>query len=106
MIVLTKENWNTEVTESNQPVVVDFYGVHCGPCRAMAPTLERLSAARKDIKFCKIDVAEEPDIFAEHGVNRIPTFILFKEGKEVDRQGGTWSEREMNEWITAKGINE
>ena len=106
MINVDKNNWHQEVMESKTPVLVDFYATTCGPCRAVAPMLDRLSTSRQDVKFCKIEAGDCPEIFAEHGVGRVPTFILFKEGKEVDRQGGGWwTEKEMNEWISQKGTN-
>ena len=82
---ISDSNFQSEVLSANTPVLVDFWATWCGPCRALAPTIETLA---KDydgkVKFCKVDVDENPNNAAEFGVRSIPTLILFKDGKIPD----------------------
>lgn len=87
-VILTKDNFQAEVLQSDKPVMVDFYADWCGPCIAMAPIIEELSNERKDVKIARLDVDAEQDISAEYSVMSIPTFIVFKGGKEVARKMG------------------
>lgn len=78
--VLNEASFDKEVLESSQGVVVDMYADWCGPCKMMAPVIEELSAARPEIKFCKLNVDHAPGIAARYRVMSIPTFLIFKNG--------------------------
>jgi len=96
---ITKNSWKADVEESTLPVLVEFSSPGCGPCRNMEQILGRLSFDFDDkVKFYKIDAWEEVEVFQEHGVGRVPTIVLFKEGKEVKRTGFTY-EQQMYDWI-------
>ncbi|PON59471.1 Thioredoxin [Parasponia andersonii] len=77
---LAFENW--------EKLVIDFSASWCGPCRMMEPFYNALSAKHTDVDFVKIDVDELSDIAQEFGVNAMPTFVLVKKGKEVERVVG------------------
>lgn len=72
-----------------KPVLVDFYADWCGPCRALAPELEKLKAKLGDeVRILKVDVDKNPDVSAQFGVRSIPTMILFREGEVLWRNTG------------------
>jgi thioredoxin 1 len=87
-IVITADNFEEEVLKSEQTVLVDFWATWCGPCRMLAPVIEEISEENKDIKVCKIDVDEEPELAAHFGIQSIPTLIVFKNGKPVNKSVG------------------
>ena len=86
---ITDDNFAQEVLQSPIPVLVDFWATWCGPCRALAPTVEKLSQdyAGK-IKFCKVDVDHNPNNAATFGVRSIPTLIFFKGGQALGQVVG------------------
>ena len=69
-------------------VFVDFWAEWCGPCKVMGPVVDSLAEANPNTNILKIEVDKEPDAAAEYRVRAIPTFIIFKDGKEVDRFSG------------------
>ena len=89
---LTGSNFETEVYQSDIPVLVDFYADWCGPCKAMAPVVEALAEEyRGKAKVGKINTDDNQDIAMEYGIMSIPTFLVFKGGKVVkkdDRDAG------------------
>lgn len=85
-IKLSTENFTKEVINSHVPVLVDFWADWCGPCRIVAPTLEEISKEYGDkIIVGKLHVDENPDTASAYNIRSIPTMILFKDGKEVDK---------------------
>ena len=80
-IDLTSENFETEVLLSDKPVIVDFWAEWCGPCRMMAPVLEAVAEERGDVKVCKVNVDDEPDLANKYEVSAIPTILCFKGGE-------------------------
>ncbi len=84
-VTITDQNFNDEVTKSNIPVLIDFWAVWCGPCRAIAPVVEQLAGEYDGkIKIGKLDVDENPETAVKFGVRSIPTLLLFKNGQVVD----------------------
>lgn len=84
---------------SNDKVLVDFYADWCGPCKMLAPVLEELANNRSEVKIVKINVDNEEELSRRFGVMSIPTLILFKNGKEIDKRVGFMSLEDINEWI-------
>ena len=83
---VTAADFENEVLRASRPVVVDFWAEWCGPCRMMAPVLDQLAEELKGkVVFAKLNVDENPELSTRHGVEGIPTLIVFVQGKEAGR---------------------
>ena len=78
---ITSANFKSEVLESDKPVIVDFWATWCGPCRMLGPVVEELAEEHPEIKVCKVNVDDEPDLAQEYGVMSIPFVASFKGGQ-------------------------
>lgn len=85
MASVTDTSFENEVLKSNHLVLVDFWAPWCGPCRMVAPILEEIGREYNNVKIVKINVDENPVLASQYGVMSIPTMILFKDGKMVDK---------------------
>jgi thioredoxin 1 len=84
-VTLTDENFETEVINSDKPVLIDFWAVWCGPCRIIAPIVEELATEYDGrVKVGKLDVDNNQQAAIKYGVRSIPTLLIFKGGKVVD----------------------
>jgi thioredoxin 1 len=83
-----EKDFNEVVLENNQLVLVDFWATWCGPCKMIAPILEQLSEDITDVTFVKVDVDNNPGLADKYDISSIPTIILFKGGKQVDKITG------------------
>lgn len=88
VLVITKENFETEVINSDKPVLLDFYADWCGPCRMVGPIISEISEERSDIKVGKINVDEQSELAAKFGVMSIPMLAVIKDGKTVNTAVG------------------
>ena len=85
-IEVTDSTFAQEVLQSTQPVLVDFWAVWCGPCRAVAPVVEEIAGDYEGkLKVMKLDVDDNPQTAAAYGVQSIPTLLVFKDGKQAER---------------------
>ena len=85
-VAVNEESFNKEVLESTIPVLVDFWAAWCGPCRAIAPIVEQIAAEHSGrLKVVKLDVDENGEVSIRYGVMNIPTLLVFKGGKVVER---------------------
>ena len=88
-IVLTKDNFETEVLKSTVPVLVDFWATWCGPCQMLAPTIEEIANEYEGkVKVGKINVDEQPELAMKFKIMSIPTLLMFKNGEVSDKMIG------------------
>lgn len=101
VIELTTANWEQEVAKSDKPVLVDFWAVWCGPCRMLAPTIDKLAEQfAGKVKVGKLNTDHSPEIAVKYGINSIPQVLLFK-GSEtpIDKKVGVQPEAEFVKMI-------
>lgn len=94
-IHLTEENFNKEVLEAKETVLVDFWAPWCGPCRMVLPIIEELADTLTDVKIGKINVDEEMELAGRYRVMTIPTLMVFKNGQPVETSIGAKSKAEI-----------
>ncbi len=79
-VKITASNFKAEVLDSDKTVIVDFYADWCGPCKMLSPVIAEIAAEHPEIKVCKINVDDEPDLASQFGVMSIPFVACFKNG--------------------------
>ncbi len=100
VLKVTDSNFDSEVSRSNVPVLVDFWAEWCGPCRLMSPILDELAPLYQGrVKIGKLNVDENQEAPTKFGVMNIPTMILFKDGREAERIVGAMSKTELQRKI-------
>ncbi len=95
-----KNNFQTDVLESAEPVVVDFWAEWCGPCKMIAPSLDEISQELAGkVKVAKVNIDENPELAAQFGVRSIPTLMIFKGGEVADIKVGAAPKTALSAWI-------
>ena len=93
---LTGENWDSEVLNSSEPVLVDFWATWCPPCRVIAPVIDALANDYKGrVKVGKLDVDSHGDVAGRYGIRSIPTLLVFRNGEVVDQRVGAVPQAEL-----------
>ena len=85
---INKDNFHKEVLNSEKPVLLDFFASWCGPCRMVGPILDEIAEEREDIKVCKVDIDEQPELASRFRVMSVPTLMVMKEGRIVEQSIG------------------
>ncbi len=97
VISVNNESFETEVLKADKKVLVDLYADWCGPCKMMAPIVDKIAEENSEIKVCKINVDEAPEIAQKYDVMSIPTFLVFENGEKVASTMGYQTEERFKE---------
>ncbi|MBI4436072.1 MAG: thioredoxin [Candidatus Omnitrophica bacterium] len=89
------QSFEKEVERADRPVVVDFWAEWCGPCKMLSPIVEEVAKEYKEVKFCRLNVDDNPNQAGKFQIMSIPTLIFFKQGKAIDKVVGLISKGEM-----------
>ena len=92
---VTKDTFNTEIEQAKETVLVDFWAAWCMPCKMLSPAVEAVAEERSDVKVCKINIDEEPELAIRFGVMSIPTLIVFKDGEVANKSVGLISKEDI-----------
>ena len=102
---LTSASFDTFVSRSGLPVVVDFWASWCGPCKMMAPVFaQTASELATRARFAKVETEVEQGLAARYGIRSIPTLAVFRNGQEIARQAGAMDGANLKRWLTAHGV--
>ena len=85
---IDKDNFHKEVLNSDKPVLLDFFASWCGPCRMVGPILDEIAEEREDLKVCKVNIDEQPELAHRYRIMTIPTLMVLKDGNIVEQSVG------------------
>lgn len=95
ILKVTSENFEEEVLKRKQTVLIDFYADWCGPCKMLSPVVDQIAEENENVKVVKINVDNAQDLAMKYQVMSIPTLVVIKEGKEINRSVGLRDKSEI-----------
>ena len=95
VITITKDNFKSEVLESDKAVLLDFWATWCGPCRMVSPIVDEISEERRDIKVGKINVDEQMELAQQFRIVSIPTLVVMKDGQIANKAVGAMPKEDI-----------
>jgi thioredoxin 1 len=102
VIELNDTNFDSEVSKSDKPVLVDFGATWCGPCKILAPIVEKLADEFVGTyKVCKVDIDEAPSVAAKFGIRGVPTVLVFKNGQKTGQHVGVTNKETLLKMLSA-----
>ena len=103
VLEVSNDNFESEVVNSEKPVLVDFWAEWCGPCKQIAPVVEEIAGEHSDkLKVCKMDVDANRETAVQFGIRSIPTLLIFKNGEVAGSQIGAVSKQQLLEFLQAE----
>ena len=103
-IQINEANFESEVLQSDKPVLVDFWAEWCGPCKMLAPVLDEIAVERPDVKVAKVNVDENPALAARYDIRSIPTLLYFATGEVKDKTVGVAGKRQILAKLEKLGV--
>ncbi|WP_024736301.1 thioredoxin [Enterocloster asparagiformis] len=100
---LSKANFNEKTNSADQVVVVDFFATWCGPCKMLAPVLEKAAEELTNVQFYKVDIDEEMELANQYKIMTVPTLLFFKGGKLVFQNSGVINRKQLESMLERLG---
>lgn len=100
VIKVTEENFDKEVLQADEPVLVDFWAEWCGPCKMLSPIIEEVAKTATNIKVCKINVDEAPELASKYQIMSIPTLLVMKQGEIINKSVGAKDKQAILDMIS------